>query len=44
MLTFENVGQIEEQIERLCKQQTENKRLEQTKNATEADLAKVCER
>ena len=31
--------QIEEQIERLCRQQTENKRLEQTMNATEADLA-----
>jgi hypothetical protein len=33
--------QIEEQIERLCKQQSENKRLEQTMNATEADLAQV---
>ena len=27
------------QIERLCKQQSENKRLEQTMNATEADLS-----
>ena len=33
--------QIEEQIERLCKQQSENKRLEQTMSATEADLAQV---
>jgi hypothetical protein len=35
--------QIEEQIERLCKQQSENKRLEQTMNATEADLAQVAQ-